>query len=208
MRPLIIRYFLLFFLFPITFLLNAQQPTSGYKPGDLARDFSLKSTNGKMVSLASYTDAKGIIVVFTCNHCPFAKAYEQRIIALHNKCSPLGYPVVAINPNDPVREPEDSYENMQLRAKEMNYPFAYLIDETQEIAKTYGASRTPHVFLLKKTKKGFRVMSIGAIDDNSEDEAAVQQKYVEQSVKELNEGKPISNPFTRAIGCSIKWRKG
>jgi peroxiredoxin len=142
--------------------------------------------------------------VFTCNHCPFAKAYEDRIIALHNKYAAKGYPVVAINPNDKDLEPSDSYENMQKRAKEKKYPFAYLYDETQEIARTYGAMRTPHVYLLDKS---MTVRYIGAIDDNSEDASAVKEKYLENAVDALLAGKPVPTAETKAIGCGIKWKK-
>lgn len=181
--------------------------TSGYKIGDKASDFSLKNVDGNMVSLADYKNAKGFIVIFTCNHCPFSQAYEQRIIELHQKYESKGYPVIAINPNDKDREPEDSYENMQKLAKEKSYPFVYLYDETQEIAKAYGATRTPHVFILQKSKKGNLVKYIGAIDDNYEDATAAQQKYVEQAVDALLAGKSISINQTKAIGCGIKWKK-
>src|ERR1700760_4284005 len=106
---------------------------TGYKAGDKATDFKLKNIDGKMVSLADYKDAKGFIVVFTCNHCPFAKKYEDRVEALDKKYKSLGYPVVAINPNDPNEVPEDNYMGMQNRAKEKGFTFPYLVDETQNI---------------------------------------------------------------------------
>jgi peroxiredoxin len=179
----------------------------GYAVGDIAADFNLKSVAGKMVKLADYKKAKGFIVVFTCNHCPFSQAYEQRIIDLHKKYAPLGYPVVAINPNDAGREPEDSYPKMQELAKAKKYPFAYLHDETQQTAKTYGAARTPHVFVLQKTKAGNKVMYIGAIDDNYEDAKAATERYVETAVNNLLKGKIITKTSTKAIGCTIKWKK-
>src|SRR4029077_15965772 len=120
---------------------------AGYNVGDKAMDFKLKNVDGKMVSLSDYKDAKGFIVVFTCNHCPFAKAYEDRIIALDNKYKSKGYPVIAINPNDQTIVAEDDFKTMQERAKAKNYGFPYLVDETQNIAKTYGATRTPHVYV-------------------------------------------------------------
>lgn len=179
----------------------------GYQVGDMATDFKLKNVDGKLVSLADYKKAKGYIVVFTCNHCPFAQAYEQRVIDLHHKYAAKGYPVVAINPNDPTRAPEDSYENMVTRAKDKKYPFAYIYDETQEIAKKYGATRTPHVFILSKTKAGNKVEYIGAIDDNSEEPKDVTEKYVENALNALLAGKPLAKTGTKAIGCTIKWRK-
>ncbi len=189
------------------FLMIAAKPGStGYNVGDKARDFKLKNVDGKMVSLANYKSAKGFIVVFTCNHCPFAKAYEQRILALDKKYASLGYPVVAINPNDKDVVPDDSPENMAVRAKEKNYTFPYLYDETQEIAKTYGAMKTPHVYILTKKGGDLKVEYIGAIDDNSDDPAAVKTKYVENALTEIMAGKPVTTGTTKAIGCSIKWK--
>jgi len=179
---------------------------TGYQVGDKAMDFKLKNVDGKMVSMSDYKDAKGFIVVFTCNHCPFAKAYEGRIIALDAKYASLGYPVIAINPNDPTQVDADSYENMQARAKEKNYTFPYLVDETQAIAHAYGAAHTPHVFVLQKSDNDFVVKYIGAIDDNSDDPSAVKQKYVEDAVNNLLAGKPVNPSSTKAIGCSIKWK--
>ena len=193
-------------LFPV-WMVSAQQDM-GYKPGDTARDFSLKNVDGKMVSMAGYKNVKGFVVIFTCNHCPFAKAYEDRIIALDKKYAALGYPVIAINPNDAKEEPEDSYENMVKRAKEKNYPFPYLLDETQEIAKAYGAKRTPHIYILNKDDKGaLKVMYVGAIDDNFDDPAAVKEKYAESALDALLKGAQPAITATKAIGCGIKWKK-
>ena len=190
------------------FLLFASfKPEAGVKVGDKAADFKLKNVDGKIISLSSnYKDAKGVIVVFTCNHCPFAKKYEDRVIALDKKYKGLGYPVVAINPNDPVKESEDSYENMQKRASEKKYSFPYLFDETQATALSYGATRTPHIFILQKAGADFVVKYIGAIDDNSDDAAAVKEKYAENAVDALLAGKPIATTNTKAIGCTIKWK--
>ena len=126
---------------------------------------------------------------------------------MHNEFAANGYPVVAINPNDPVAYPSDSFEEMIKRSKEKNYPFAYVVDETQEVAKQFGAMRTPHVFLLKKDKKDYTVEYIGAIDDNSDDPKAVKTKYVENAIANLNAGKKPEVNFTKAVGCSIKWKK-
>lgn len=180
---------------------------SGYKSGDLAIDFKLKNVDGKMVQLADHKKAKGFIVVFTCNHCPFSQAYEDRIIELDKKYASKGYPVIAINPNDVTRSPEDSYAKMQERAKEKSFTFPYLYDETQQIAKTYGATRTPHVYVLKKTAKGNEVAYLGAIDDNYEDAKAVTEKYVEAAVDALLANKTVAKTSTKAIGCTIKWKK-
>ena len=177
----------------------------GYHIGNEAADFKLKNVDGKMVSLADMKDAKGYIVVFTCNHCPFSKKYEDRIIALDKKYKKQGYPVVAINSNDPVVSPEDSYDKMIERAKQKKFSFPYLYDESQTIAKTYGATRTPHVFVLQKNGSVNNVKYIGAIDDNSDDAKAVTAKYVEQAVDALVAGKEVATTTTKAIGCTIKW---
>jgi peroxiredoxin len=186
---------------------SSAKSSDGYKPGDKARDFKLKNVDGKMVSLADYKSAKGFIVTFTCNHCPFAKAYEDRIIALDKKYAALGYPVIAINPNDVTREPDDSFDKMIARSKEKHFSFPYLYDESQEIAKAYGATRTPHIYLLSKSGNELTVEYIGAIDDNTDDASAAKEKYVEQAISELQAGKKVTTNSTKAIGCGIKWKK-
>jgi len=179
----------------------------GYKVGDTATDFKLKNVNGKTLSLADYKSAKGYIVVFTCNHCPYAKAYESRIMDLDKKYAAKGYPVIAISPNDPVGEPADSFEKMQELAIKKGYTFPYLIDETQDITRAYGAKATPHAFVLQKTASGNVVKYIGAIDDDTENTKADKVKYVEAAVNALLSGKQPQVTATKAIGCSIKWKK-
>jgi len=175
--------------------------SQAYQIGQAAEDFSLKNVDGKMVSLSDYKNAKGYIVVFTCNHCPFAQMYEKRIIDLHKKYSKKGYPVIAINPNDPEVVPEDNFESMQKLSNKKKYPFAYLFDEGQKVYPKFGATRTPHVFILDKNKV---VKYIGAIDDNAKDEAAVQIRYVEDAITALDAGKDPNPNTTKAVGCSIK----
>jgi len=179
----------------------------GYEPEDVATDFSLKNIDNSMVSLKNYKDAKGFIVVFTCNHCPFAIKYENRLIALDTKYKDLGYPVIAINPNDTVQYPDDAFSAMKVRAQEKGFTFPYLIDETQAIAKTYGALKTPHVYILQKENKKLVVKYVGAIDDNYDDESKVTQKYAANALDELISGKEVAVKTTKAIGCSIKWKK-
>lgn len=180
------------------------KPAGGYKVGDIATDFSLKNVDNKKVALADFKAAKGFIVVFTCNHCPYAQAYEDRIVALDKKYKKLGYPVIAINPNNPAKQKDDSFELMQVRAKEKNFTFPYLLDEGQKIYPQYGATKTPHVYVLQKTKGGNVVKYIGAIDDNYSDANAVKEKYVENAVDALLKNKDIAVKETKAIGCSIK----
>ncbi|MFP9117359.1 thioredoxin family protein [Flavobacterium sp. RNTU_13] len=183
---------------------TADAPAAGYKVGDVATDFSLKNINGKKVSLKDFTSAKGFIVVFTCNHCPYAQAYEDRVLALDKKFKAKGYPVIAINPNNPDKVAEDSFENMQKRAKEKKYSFPYLLDEGQKIYPQYGATKTPHVYVLQKTANGNVVKYIGAIDDNYEDGKLAKKHYVEDAVNALLAGKEVPVKETKAIGCSIK----
>lgn len=176
----------------------------GYKIGDIADDFRLKNIDGKMVSLADYKNAKGYIVTFTCNTCPYAVGYEDRIIALNNKYASKGYPVIAIMPNNPDVQPGDSMEKMKERAKSKGFTFPYLMDEGQTVYPKYGATKTPHVFVLQKTSKGNVVKYIGAIDDNYQDASAVKTKYVENAVDALLNGSDVPEKETRAIGCTIK----
>ncbi|GAA3785385.1 thioredoxin family protein [Corallibacter vietnamensis] len=176
----------------------------GYKVGDIATDFKLENIDGTMVSLADYKDAKGFIVIFTCNTCPYAVAYEDRIEALNKKYASKGYPVIAIMPNNTDVKPGDSMEAMRARAKAKGFTFPYLMDAGQKIYPKYGATKTPHVYVLQKTDKGNQVKYIGAIDDNYQDANAVNKKYVENAVDALLAGKEVQETHTRAIGCTIK----
>ena len=155
-------------------------------------------------ALSQFKSAKGFIVIFTCNTCPYSVAYEDRIIALNNKYEPKGYPVIAINPNNPEVQEKDSFVLMKVRAKEKGFTFPYLFDDGQKIYPQYGATKTPHVYILEKTAKGNIVKYIGAIDDNYEDEKAVKVKYVEDAVNSLLKGNEVEVKSTKAIGCSIK----
>lgn len=179
--------------------------TKGYEIGDVVEDFSLKNIDGENVSLKDFKKAKGVILVFTCNHCPYSKMYEERIIALDKKYKDLGYPVVAINPNDPIASPGDDFESMKKRAKEKGFTFPYLFDKGQTVYPKFGATRTPHVFILNKTKKKDMVVSyIGAIDNNARDASAVSEEYVADAIDTLLAGKKLTTTKTKAIGCSIK----
>lgn len=178
-----------------------------YTIGESVEDFSLTGVDGKKLSLADLKNAKGAVVIFTCNHCPFSVAYEDRIIALDKKYKDQGFPVVAINPNDKDRQPKDSFEHMIERAKEKKFTFPYLYDETQEIAANFGATRTPHVYVLEKVKDSFVVKYIGAIDNNSDNPNEVSSKFVEDAIEALLKGKEVPLAETKAIGCTIKWRE-
>ncbi len=178
----------------------------GYKVGDIAEDFKLKNVDGKMLGMADYPEKAGFIIVFTCNHCPYSIAYEDRLNALHEKYNEQGYPVIAINPNDPEVVPEDSFEEMVKRAEEKSFKFPYLFDEGQQIYPKYGATKTPHVFVIRKTESGNKVAYIGAIDDNKE-AADVQEKFLENALDAILKGEEPNPNFTKAFGCSVKCKK-
>lgn len=178
-----------------------------YAIGDQATDFSLQGVDGKKVSLSDYADAKGYIVIFTCNSCPFAVAYEDRINALDNKYKGLGFPVIAINPNDPEVSPKDNMEAMIQRSADKNFSFPYLLDLGQEIYPQYGALRTPHVFVLHKEDDNNIVRYIGTIDNNHENANDVSERYVEDAVDALLKGEAVKTEKTVAIGCDIKEKK-
>lgn len=196
-------------LFSILCLLAFFAGTSthgGYQVGDTVKDFNLKNVDGNMVSLGDYKDAKGVILIFDCNTCPYSQAYMERIKALHAKYEPQGYPVVAINANDPSRSPGDAYDKMVAYAKKNDYKHAYLQDIDQTVAKAFGATNTPHVFVLKNEKGIFHVAYTGAIDNNTRDAAAADKKYVENAVDALLKGEKPETTETKAIGCTIKWK--
>jgi peroxiredoxin len=174
--------------------------------GKEAPAFSLKNIDGKTVSLDMFKNTKGGIVIFTCNHCPYSKMYEDRIVALDGKFKSQGFPVVAINPNDPNAYPEDSFENMKKRAKKKGFTFPYLVDETQGIAKAYGATRTPHVYLVENSGGKYIVRYVGAIDDNAQDAEKVGVKFLEDAIAKVSAGQAPDPSQTKAVGCGIKWK--
>lgn len=198
------KFLPLLILFFSSLFVGESTVSNGYQPGDKATDFKLKSVDGKMYSMADYKQAKGFIVVFTCNTCPFAVKYEDRINAIAKKYTPKGYVLLAINPNDPEAQPADTFELMQEKARDKGFVFPYLVDEGQKVYPQYGATKTPHVFLLDKN---LIVKYIGAIDDNSDDASAVKEKYLENAIRALDNDTEPSPATTKAIGCSIKTKK-
>ena len=180
--------------------------SDGYKVGDTVDGFKLKNVDGKMIALDDYKNSKGVILIFDCNTCPYSRAYNDRIIELNEKYSSKGFPVVTINSNDPNLSPGDSFDEMVKRAKSKSYSFPYLFDDTQVVARAFGATNTPHVFVLQKAANNFKVSYIGAIDNNSRDASSADKKYVEDAVDALLSGKDAPVTKTKAIGCSIKYR--
>jgi peroxiredoxin len=191
----------------IVILFSFSVLADGLKVGDKAPGFKLQNVDGEWVSLDNYNDQRGVILIFSCNHCPYVIAYEDRMIELHNTFADRGFPVVAINPNDPEVQPQDSYELMQVRAQEKGFPFPYLFDDGQKVYPTYGATRTPHVYLLKNTGNAFEVAYIGAIDDNYQDADKVDEKFLEDAIVAVMEGRKPKTTETKAIGCTIKVKK-
>ncbi|MGC1241104.1 MAG: thioredoxin family protein [Chryseosolibacter sp.] len=188
------------------FLISARTAAPNYGIGDTVSDFKLKNVDGRMISLSDYKTAKGVILIFDCNTCPYSKAYNDRIIALHKKYSGEGYPVITINSNDSEQSPGDSFEQMVSRARTRNYDFPYLLDERQQVARAFGATNTPHVFIVQRKGTDFVVAYIGAIDNNARNGSLADRKYVEDAVNALLSGGRVPVEETKAVGCGIRWK--
>lgn len=199
-------YSLVAILISALILLSSRSAAPGYAVGDQVSDFKLRNVDGKMIALSDYKSSKGVIVIFDCNTCPYSKAYNDRIIALHNEYGPKGFPVVTINSNDGEQSPGDSFKEMVAKAKDENYTFPYLHDEDQDVARAFGATNTPHVFVLQREKNNFAVAYIGAIDNNPRSGSQADKKYVKEAVDSLLGGRPVAVEKTKAVGCGIKWK--
>ncbi|HMN23738.1 MAG TPA: thioredoxin family protein [Ignavibacteriaceae bacterium] len=166
-------------------------------------DFSLIGVDDKTYSLNSFSDKNILIVIFSCNHCPYVQAYEDRIILVQKEFANDGVQIIAINSNDDVKYPDDSFDEMKKRAKVKNFNFPYLRDETQEIAKAFGATHTPQIFLFDKQRK---LKYEGKIDDNWQQPEKVKSAYLKDAITEVLNEKEVSVPETFSIGCTIKWK--
>ncbi len=166
-------------------------------------DTKMKNVDGKEMSIADVKGAKGTLVVFTCNACPWAKAWEDRIVALGNEYQKKGIGVVAVNANDPSKVAEDGYDGMQARAKEKSFGFPYVVDATSGVAKAFGASRTPEAFLFDA--KGALVYH-GTVDDNAQEPAKVTATYLKDALVAVANGQGVAVQETKAMGCGIKFR--
>lgn len=173
--------------------------------GDKLFNFKLIDTNGKFHTNYDYTDKSAFLMVVTCNHCPKSQAYWHRIIKLAKNYEEDSLAVVAINPNDPMQQPTDSVEGMRELIKSYMLPFPYLIDETQEVAKKLGATKSPEVFLFNSKRE---LVYKGAIDDNWENEASVMLVYLEDAIECSLDGLEVDYPEIAPVGCSIKWKAG
>lgn len=166
-------------------------------------DVKMKNIAGDSLSIADAKGPKGTLVIFTCNHCPYVKAWEDRIAALGNQAKQDGLGVIAINSNDPSSHAEDGFDEMVTRAKEKGMNFAYVVDDTSGVARAFGATRTPEAFLFDANGK---LAYHGAIDDNAEDAAAVKSHYLADAIGAVVAGKLPANKETKAVGCGIKFR--
>jgi peroxiredoxin len=173
--------------------------------GQSVADFSLRNIDGKLVSLNSFPAARGFIIVFTCNHCPFAKLYTKRLNDLNRKYKVQGVPLLAINPMDTVVYEEESYALMQERARDSAYAFPYLQDGAQAVAAAFKATHTPHAFIIWKEQQQWIIRYAGAIDDNGT-EPAKAHSLIAKAADELLKGKPVSQPQTQSLGCAINYR--
>ena len=168
------------------------------------RGVKMKSVDGTEVSLEKAAGKNGTLVVFTCNHCPWAKMWQTRVAAIGNAALESGIGVVAINSNDPADYPEDEYAPMQERAKLLGFKFPYVVDATSSVAKAFGATRTPEAFLFDAKGK---LVYHGAVDDNAREEAAVKEKWLNDAVQAVATGKGVTVAETKALGCTIKYRE-
>jgi len=170
-------------------------------------DFRLINIDGNYISLKDYPSAKGFMIVFTSNHCPFAKLYPNRLNELNDKYKPLGVPVIAISSTDTVFFEEDTYDKMVSKSINERFNFPYLYDAKQSVAKDFGAQRTPHAFLIWKERNFWIIRYNGAIDDNGAHPELVQKHYLAESVDALLAGKEVAEKETRSVGCQIYFRK-
>lgn len=178
--------------------------TNTLKIGSPAPDFNLLGIDDKKYSLASFKDKKALIVIFSCNHCPYVQAYEDRIKQIQKDYQSKGVEVIAINSNEDKGYPEDSFENMKKRAAEQKFNFLYLRDEDQSVARAYDATHTPEIFVFDGNRK---LAFHGKIDDNWQEPNKVKNHYLKDALDELLAGKEISVPETFTIGCTIKWKR-
>lgn len=171
--------------------------------GTSAPDFSLPAIDGKTYSLGDFQDRKALLVMFICNHCPYVKAYIGRLIELQADYASKGVAFVAINSNETKNYPEDRFEKMVEWAREKRFNFPYLRDETQEVARAYEATHTPHLFLFDEDRK---LVYTGTVDDNYQDPKRVKRRYLKEAMEQVLARQKVAQAATHAIGCTIKWR--
>jgi peroxiredoxin len=172
-------------------------------PGDVAPPFTLPGVDGQSWSLDRFRDASHLLVIFSCNHCPYVRAWEDRMIALDHKYRPKGVATVLINANETVNHPEDDFPSMVARAKLKGYPFPYLRDDSQEVAHAYGALVTPHPMLFGPDRK---LLFQGRIDDQYDHPERVRERYLEAAIDAALAGRPVPRAELPVLGCSVKWK--
>jgi peroxiredoxin len=194
-------FYLLFFAF--VFLFNTSFEVNSEK---IIPDFTLKNVDGNMLSTADYSDAKGFIVIFTCNHCPFAKLYSKRMNDMHTKFSKQNVPLLAINSMDTLVYEDESYKMMQQKAKQEKFNFPYLYDPSQQVGKAFGADHTPMAYVIWKENNQWVIKYKGAIDDNGE-HPKLAKPFIDNALKELLSNQKVILPETTSFGCRIFYRK-
>lgn len=167
------------------------------------RDHRMRNVDGSRVSIGGVAGDHGTLVIFTCNHCPWAQAWERRVTSIGNEFAGRGVGVIAINSNDPTEYPDDAFEPMQRRHRELGMRFPYVVDDTSNVARAFGATRTPEVFLFDR--RG-RLAYHGAVDDNAHQPEQVEHHYLRDALTAVVAGRAPSTPTTRSIGCTIKFR--
>ena len=171
--------------------------------GDAAPGFALPGTDGRTYRLADFEQEPFLLVVFWCNHCPFVQAWEGRMIAIGRRYLSRGVGTVLINSNDARAYPEDNFDSMVRRAREKGYPFPYLVDETQEVARAYGALVTPHPFLFDRRRQ---LLFQGKIDNDHQHAERVTEHYLARAIEQALNGQPVRPDELPVQGCTVKWR--
>ena len=177
--------------------------TNNLKIGSSVPDFNLPGVDGENYALSSFINKRIVIVIFSCNHCPYVQAYEERIKEIQKDYAEKGVQLIAISSNDAVKYPEDSFEQMKIRSEEKSFNFPYLYDEDQSVARTFDATHTPEVFVFDENRK---LVYHGKIDDNWQEPQKVNSKYLREALDEILSAKEVSVPETYSIGCTIKWK--
>lgn len=176
--------------------------------GPLPEFKKLPDVSGRRMSASDFSAASVLVVVFSCNHCPYVQAYEDRMIALHREYGSKGVQLVAINSNETENYPEDNFEEMQKRAREKGFSFPYLRDDDQSVAEAFGATHTPEFFVFAAASSHARpsLRYHGKMDDNYQNPGAVKKRYVREAVEAILAGKDVQEKETHSIGCTIKWK--
>ena len=194
---------LMMFVLCAVLVVGSSVLAAGLKLGDTAplSAIKMKNVDGREMSIADVKGPNGMLVIFSCNHCLFVKAWESRISTIGNATQKRGIGVIAINPNDPTVYAEDRFEEMQKRAKERGFQFPYVVDATSDVARAFGATRTPECYLFDKNGK---LVYHGAVDDNYADAAKVDKHYIEDAINALVAGMDVPVKESKAVGCTIK----